>query len=148
MPDATRVLEEAHRTVEGLFEQYQSDKDPAVVQQICTELTVHTAIEEEVVYPVLGDEVPDGAELRHHSEDEHRELKGAIARIVELGYDDPGVDELVQTIIQGLTDHVQEEEDEVFPKLRDSLDEDRLNELGDQLAAAEERQRRVARGSV
>lgn len=42
----------------------------------------------------------------------------------------------MQRIIAGVTEHVQEEESQIFPKMRDDIDDDRLNALGDELAAA------------
>ena len=54
-PDAIALLKADHRKVEGLFEDFEkataSAKKAALVRQICTELTVHTKIEEDIFYP-------------------------------------------------------------------------------------------------
>lgn len=139
MADPVTMLEQDHRKVEKLFEQYESSQDPSVVQEICTELTIHTTIEEEVVYPVVARELSDGKELDKEARKEHKEVEDAIAQIERLGYDDPGVAPLMRTVIQGVTHHVQEEESEMFPKLREEVDRSTLSEVGDRLATAKER---------
>lgn len=139
MADPVAMLEQDHRKVEKLFEQYRFTPDPAVVQEICTELTVHTTIEEEVVYPVVARELSHGKKLDKEARKEHQEVEDAIAEIERLGYDDPGVAPLMDTIIQGVTHHVQEEESEMFPKLRDEVDRGTFTDVGEKLAAAKER---------
>ena len=138
MPDPIEMLTQDHREVEQLFEQYRQSKDPAVVEQICTELTVHAAAEEQVIYPALGAEVEGGQGMRQHAEQEHQEVKDAIFEIERIGYSDPGVDQFMQTIIQGVTEHVEEEENEVFPKMRQDMDGDRIATLGDELDATKQ----------
>ena len=60
--------------MEGLFEQYMSGKEPSVAEEICVELAVHTAVEEEVINPLLGSEVRNADDLRRHAEEEHLEV--------------------------------------------------------------------------
>lgn len=138
--DPIAMLERDHREFESLFEQYRSSGGRDVVDRICTRLAAHATIEEEVVYPVLGTHVPDGAELQGQAESEHQQLKDTIAELEALGYEDPGVDPLIQTIMKAVTAHVEVEESEVFPRLRSALSEDQLAEMGEQLASARERE--------
>ncbi len=133
--DAIAMLESDHRKVEDLFERYQSSPDAEVVRQICTELTVHSLIEEEVIYPVL-EEVPDGSNLRREAEHEHQEVKDAIAEIEQAGYDPQQAGSEIQHLMEGVTHHVQEEESEVLPNMRDALGSERITGLGDRLAVA------------
>lgn len=140
MPDAITILQEDHRRVESLFEQYKQKKDPAVVEQICNELTVHAIVEEGLVYPMLASEAPKGKEMEPELVHEHMEVKNAIAQIKLRGPDDPGVDRFVQTIIDGITHHVTEEENEVFPLLKEALGQARLAALGDMLISMKEHQ--------
>jgi hemerythrin superfamily protein len=123
-----------HREVEQLFAQYKTSRDPNVVMEICTELTVHTAVEEKVVYPALASGVDGGKGLREHSEHEHDEVKQAIIGIERVGYANSQVDVFMQQIIEGVTEHVQEEENEVFPKMRQQLGPEKLERLGEQVA--------------
>lgn len=138
MPDPIEILMQDHREVEQLFAGYQKSPDPAVVQQICTELTVHAAAEEKVVYPALGGDVTGGKGMRQHAEKEHRQVKDAILEIERLGYTDPAVEELMHTIIKGVTEHVQEEENEVFPKMREDLTAERIEALGQELESTKQ----------
>jgi len=134
MLDATELLEQDHREVEQLFSQYEQAKSPAVAEQICTELTVHSAIEEKVLYPALGANVGGGKRLARHAEHEHHEVKDAIFEVQRAGYGSAGASKWMQKIIKATTEHVQEEETGIFPKMRDDLGLDRLNKLGTELS--------------
>jgi hemerythrin superfamily protein len=139
MPDAIDVLTHDHREVEQLFEQYRQTRSPSVVERVCRELTVHTAVEEKVMYPVLGREVQDGAGMKQHAEEEHQEVRDAIFEIERLGHANPGVDRCMQVIMQGVADHVEEEEHEVFPAMRAQLGDERIRALGEEVDATRRR---------
>src|SRR5688500_1072985 len=66
--DVIELLQQDHRKVEGLFNDYQSTQDDDTAEQICRELEMHTTIEEEIVYPRLAE---IDAELEQHAEEEH-----------------------------------------------------------------------------
>jgi hypothetical protein len=68
-----------------LFERYQGG-DRAVVKEISDELTLHIALEEQLVYPLLL-HVEGGEELRQEAEKEHQEVKDAIKRIEQAGWE-------------------------------------------------------------
>ena len=110
MPDPIAMLEQDHRRVEQLFEQYADGQDPLIAQQICTELTVHAELEE--------------------AEREHDEVKQLIAQSEQKGYDAPSVPELILKIEEGVSHHVEEEESEIFPKMRQALDQQTLEQIG------------------
>src|SRR3954467_9692778 len=61
--DATRLLSDDHRTVEGLFEQYEKasgdGRKEKIAREICTELKIHSMIEEEIFYPALRGKIDD-----------------------------------------------------------------------------------------
>src|SRR5690349_2433415 len=99
MADATQVIVQDHRKVEALFGRYEQG-NADVVAQICTELQVHTAIEEQVVYPVLP-EISGGQQLRIEAEHEHQEVKDAIARIEGSGPGSAEVSTAMEAIMQG-----------------------------------------------
>src|SRR4051812_15718458 len=124
--DVTKLLEQDHRKVEGLFSQYQSSPSDETAQQICQELEVHTSVEEELVYPRLADIDP---ELEQHAEDEHSQAKELIARIRSGSGD---VTALMTQLESAVQEHVQEEESQAFPELREQLGNE-LDQLGDQV---------------
>ena len=86
--DAIALLKEDHRKVEALFEKFEKAKDAkikkALAAEICTELSVHATIEEEIFYPACHEVVED--DLRTEAYVEH---DGAKVLIAELAGSDP-----------------------------------------------------------
>src|SRR3546814_8803325 len=84
--DATKLLAEGHRKVEELFEKFEktkgAEKKQKIVHEICTELNVHTRIEEEIFYPALRGKIEED-EL----EEAYVEHDSAKERILERGKD-------------------------------------------------------------
>jgi hemerythrin superfamily protein len=133
MPDPISMLEQDHRKVETLFAEWQRTKDGTVAEQICTELTIHATVEEQAVYPVLAQDVPQGEALEEEAEQEHGEAKEMIAKIQQAGYTGPRVAEYMEELISGVNHHVEEEEGEIFPKLRKAIPKDKLDAIGVQV---------------
>lgn len=119
MPDVFALLMDDHRTVEGLFTQFEQSPDAAVATRICDELTVHAMLEEELVYPILATKVGTGlaSEARH----EHQQAKQLVSQIeagLNAGND---VSALVQQLKESVNHHVEEEEHELFPKMQEAV---------------------------
>jgi len=138
MPDPFDALMQDHRDVEELFVRYRESQDSALVERICTELTVHAAAEERVIYPVLGAEMTGAKSMQQHAEKEHQSVKDAIFEIERVGYTDPAVPALMQTIILDVCEHILEEENVVLPLMRQRLNADRIAILGEQFDAAKQ----------
>jgi hemerythrin superfamily protein len=138
MPDPIAMLEEDHRRVEALFEQYGQSQDPTIAQQIVTELQVHTTLEEREIYPIVKNDVPGGDELEEEAEKEHKEVEQLLAQIEQKGFDDPSVPELMLQVEEGVSHHVAEEETEMFPKLRQTVGEEQLQQLGEKAMQAKQ----------
>jgi hemerythrin superfamily protein len=136
--DAIALLKADHRKVEDLFEKFQKAKDKnrkkAIADEICTELTVHATIEEEIFYPACNGEVED--DLRLESYVEHDGAKVLIAEIAQGGPDDEFYDAKVTALCEQIHHHVKEEEkpaEGLFAQARKAgLD---MDALGEQLAA-------------
>lgn len=135
MPDPIEMLMEDHRRVEGLFDSYRQNPTRAVMERICTEVAVHTAVEERVVYPALASSVDGGDQMRRHAESEHDEVKNAMLELERVGFDSPEAAAVMATIIDGVTEHVQEEESEILPTMRAQLAADALERIGTEAAA-------------
>lgn len=134
--DAIALLKADHATVSGLFEDYEktdsSKKKKALVAEICTELSVHAQIEEEIFYPAVKAALKDKL-LVPEATVEHAGVKDLIAQIegVEPGGED--YDAKVKVLSEYVKHHVKEEQNEMFPEVKaSSLD---LVELGAQMAA-------------
>jgi hemerythrin superfamily protein len=134
--DAIALLKEDHRAVEKLFKEFEGARGDGrkqkLAKQICLELTVHTMIEEEIFYPACGGKVDQ--DLLKEAYVEHDAAKMLVAEIEAAeGQDDDFFDAKVQVLSEQIEHHVEEEEKELFPKVRKAdLD---LEALGEQLAA-------------
>jgi hemerythrin superfamily protein len=116
MPDGFERLEQDHREVERLFEQYHQSSDDAVAREICSELSVHSEVEEQVLYPALRENVPDGAAMADRAGDEHALVAAHIARVYEAP--PPDLAGIMQDIERDVKAHVEYEERELFPAMR------------------------------
>jgi hemerythrin superfamily protein len=137
--DAIALLKEDHRTVEELFKQFESAKGEGrkekLARQICLELSVHSAIEEEIFYPACEGVVEE--DLLKESFVEHDSAKLLIAEIeAGSGEGDEFFDSKVKVLQEQIEHHVEEEEKRetgVFSQARKGdLD---MDALGEQLAA-------------
>ena len=136
--DAVALLKADHRKVEDLFEKFEKAKSDSVkkslVEQICTELTIHSVIEEEIFYPACTGEIEE--DLVKEAYVEH---DGAKVMISELLASEPGndfYDAKVKVLSEEIKHHVREEEkraEGIFAQAREAgLD---MDALGEQLAA-------------
>ncbi|CAN5747366.1 hemerythrin domain-containing protein [soil metagenome] len=111
-PDAIALLKADHRKVEDLFEKFEkarSDRKEALAKQICTELSVHATIEEEVFYPACKDQIED-QDLLEESYVEHDGAKVLIAEIMGSRPDAEFYDAKVKVLSEMIEHHVKEEE--------------------------------------
>jgi hemerythrin superfamily protein len=139
-PDATRLLAEDHRQVHALFEHYRKlaaggasgDERRPLAEEICTLLTVHAALEEEIFYPAARAAAVDAGVL-DEAEVEHASAKDLIAQIRDMEPDAPLYDAKVNVLGEYIDHHVGEEEKELFPKCRAAAMD--LNDLGIRIAA-------------
>lgn len=129
MPDVTKLIEQEHRQVEALFQSFKESGDPALVSKICDELDAHTAAEEETFYPVVRDDVPSGKKLAREAQVEHGEARQLLGRL-RRSSDPDHVRELVDELEQAVGHHVDEEENDMLPRAREQLGEDRLVAIG------------------
>ena len=136
--DATHLLIEDHRKVEGLFEQYEKaggdGRKEKIARQICTELKVHSMIEEEIFYPALRGKIED--EDLDEAYVEHDGAKVLINEIEAGGPDEDFYDAKVKVLKEQIEHHVEEEEKirgNIFQQAR-AADVD-LEALGERMAA-------------
>jgi hemerythrin superfamily protein len=118
MADGFEILSADHREVEGLFDTYRHDSEDSVAHEICERLSVHTRMEEAALYPALRRYVDGGDDLADTAEQEHAAVKGMIARI----YDSPPGElfDLVTEMRHDVERHVESEEAELFPQMREA----------------------------
>ena len=145
--DATHLLTEDHRKVESLFEQFEKaggdGRKEAIARQICTELKIHSMIEEELFYPALRGKIED--DDLDEAYVEHDGAKVLINEIEAGGPDEDFYDAKVKVLQEQIEHHVEEEEKirgNIFQQAR-GTDVD-LEALGAQMAARKEELMRLA----
>jgi len=136
--DATHLLAEDHRKVEDLFEQFEKasgdGRKEKLARQICTELKVHSMIEEEIFYPALRGKISE--DDLDEAYVEHDGAKALINEIEAGGPDEEFYDAKVKVLQEQIEHHVEEEEKSrgnLFQQAR-AADVD-LEALGEQMAA-------------
>ena len=143
--DAIALLTDDHQEVRQLFEQYRdlaedtSADDEAkriLAEEICTMLTVHATIEEELFYPAARDALDDDT-LLNEAEVEHQTAKDLIAQIQEADEIDDKTEAKVKVLGEYIDHHVKEERGEMFPKARAARKLD-LVAMRDELMARKE----------
>lgn len=137
--EATAMLRADHKKVSALFEQYESarstSRKQSIVAQICTELKVHTMIEEEIFYPAVKAALKDH-ELVPEATVEHASVKDLIAQVEGKTPDGEMFDARIKVMSEFVKHHVKEEQNEMFPKAKKTkLD---MVALGAQMAARKE----------
>lgn len=134
--DAIALLRADHALVGGLFADYENTKSSAkkkkLVAQICTELSVHAQVEEEIFYPAVKRALKDKV-LIPEAIVEQASMKALIDQVEGVEPDGEMYDAKVKVLAEYVKHHVKEEHTEMFPKARaSSLD---MMALGAQLAA-------------
>ena len=141
-PDAIELLTGHHREVEQLWTQVQaahvdgSEVQVQLAQEIVTILSQHDAIETQFLYPELRSAGGEGQQLSDHSLDEHQQVRELLTDVDGKDVRDESVYSALAQCISNVMDHVAEEEQQIFPLLRRSVGQERLTELGEQMAAA------------
>ena len=134
--DAITMLKADHAAVSEMFAEYEKSrsipKKKALVADICTALSVHAQIEEEIFYPAVKAALKDKL-LVPEATVEHTSVKDLIAQIEGLEPDGEMYDAKVKVLSEYVKHHVKEEQNEMFPKAKSSsLD---MDDLGAQMAA-------------
>lgn len=136
--DAVTLLKADHRKVEDLFAKFESarsaERKATLAKEICTELTVHTLIEEEIFYPACQGEIK-----KDLLEEAYVEHDGAKVLMAEIAAGEPGeefFDAKIKVLSEMIKHHVHEEEmrsEGMFAQARAAgLD---IDDLGERMTA-------------
>jgi hemerythrin superfamily protein len=148
--DAIAVLNRDHEEVERLFRQFEKLTERAhrskqkIVMKIIRELAIHAAVEEMLFYPAVRTAalkanvraLKEAADTVLESLEEHHVVKWTLSELEKMKPEDERYDAKVQVLMESVRHHVEEEEEELFPKARRLLGEDLLFELGDRIEKA------------
>ncbi len=146
--DALELLKTDHKTVKELFKKIEASKNAKqqkqLFEEIKTELETHTHIEETVFYPAVAkhDELKD---MVLESLEEHKQVKTLLREMDNLTEDSEKFEPKLKVLMENVEHHAEEEEEaKMFPKVRKLMDADALDQLGQELEAAKNKQLRKA----
>ena len=129
-----QLLEKDHQEVDELFRRVNLSEKPdsidELTRQIVHDLSVHAAVEEQFVYPLIRAKVEGGNAKADEAIEEHQQAKRLLADLEKLDAGSAEHGKAMQELIETIRHHVEEEEGEVFPELRASVDDGTLDKLG------------------
>ena len=126
--NAIDLLTDDHRRIEHLFTTYEELGERDVLDRICRELTIHTLVEERLLYPLVRDRLPDGPVLAEAGVTDHELVKALVAEAEDTT--PAALPELADELRHAVRRHVEDEERLVLPRLREVVGEDALEGLG------------------
>ena len=144
--DAFSLLKADHRKVEDLFSQLESASGQAkmrVFEQIKMELELHTHIEEKFFYPAL-EKPKQTHDLTLEAYEEHDVVKKLLQQMSRAKSATEEWEAQGKVLQENVEHHVEEEENELFPKAEAALSEEDIETLGEQMEAEKERKQRTA----
>src|ERR1041384_4073844 len=134
--DAIVILKDDHKTIKKLFREFQNAGENAgvakgrIVKRIIEELTVHTYLENEIMYPEVRRLLPDLEDDVLESYEEHHVADLLVVELAGLKPDAERFDAKTTVLIENVTHHMDEEEKDWFPKVRAGLGRTQLQEIG------------------
>jgi len=134
--DAIVLLKQDHKDIRALFREFEKAGDRAtkrkgrLVERILEALTVHTYIENECMYPEVRKLLPDLDDEVLESYEEHHVADVLCMELATMKPDDERFDAKTTVLIENVTHHMDEEEQDWFPKVRAGLGRKQLQELG------------------
>lgn len=140
--DAIVLLKEDHTEIRKLFTDFENAGENAtktkgkIVHKIIELLTVHTYIENEVIYPRVRALLPELEEQILESYEEHHVADLLVMELYAMAPDAERFDAKTTVLIENVRHHIAEEEDEWFPKVREALGRNDLQDIGEEMLAA------------
>jgi hemerythrin superfamily protein len=140
--DAITLLKQDHKTVEALFKKFERTGPKAMgaqrelAERIVKELSIHAAIEEQVFYPAVREAVPDAEDHVLEALEEHHVVKWVASELDGMSPDAERFRAKMTVLIESVRHHVEEEEGQLFPQVRQALGRKALGEIGEALETA------------
>ena len=134
--NAIEMLKQQHREVDELFEEYEGAGEGAkktkarLCMQIADALAVHAELEEQIFYPEAKDATRGVEDLLRESVEEHLSVKRLLTDIMQAGLEDPQLDAKLVVLKEQVQHHAEEEEKELFPKVKKACSAEQLEEMG------------------
>ena len=135
--DAIVLLKKDHQEIKKLFTEFERAGDNA--DKIIELLTVHTYIENEVMYPRVRELLPDLEDDILESYEEHHVADVLCMELTTMKPGDERFDAKTTVLIENVRHHIEEEEQQWFPQVREGLGRKALQEIGAQMQQAREK---------
>ena len=138
--DAITVLKEDHREVARLFAEFEKKattkaRKGEIVKEALHLLTVHTYIEDVIMYPEVRKLVPDIEDDILESYEEHHVVDVLSVELAGMTPDDERFEPKFMVLMENVRHHVEEEETGWFPKVREAVGRTQLQDIGARMLA-------------
>jgi hemerythrin superfamily protein len=136
MTDVVDLITHDHRELQRMFDELRSDPSTrrTLAPVMSTLLFAHSRAEESEVYPRAR--AAGGEDHVEHSQEEHLAADQLAERLTGLDPDSEEFGEVLEELIEAVTHHLEEEEEDVLPHLRQRMSETELTELAERFLAA------------
>lgn len=142
--DAIDYITDDHDDFRGMLDTYEeldADDDAGrreLADELIAGLVQHAIMEEEALHPFVMARIPDLEHDVREEREEHHIIEVLMKELKELEIADPQFDAKLEVLVENLLHHFEEEEEELFPRLREELDTSELESLVDDLRTARE----------
>ena len=138
--DVIDILTADHREMIELIGRIESTSDASkrrdLADTVIAEVMRHAVAEEMFVYPVMEEQLPNGADEVQHDKQEHEEIVQVMKQMEDVEASNPNFMELVRRLEEQLRHHANDEESEQFPKLRAHIPAEKLFDMGEKVESA------------
>ncbi|MFK4149202.1 hemerythrin domain-containing protein [Streptomyces sp. NPDC004065] len=139
--DVIQELTTDHREVEEIFAQIEAlptgdKRRKDLADQATIELVRHSIAEEMHLYPAVRRHLPDGDAIADREIEDHSEAERTMKDLEGCEADDPRFDQLMGRLMREIREHVTDEEQNLFPRLRQSASPEDLEKLGEKVRTA------------
>ncbi len=140
--DAIVLLRNDHKEIRRLFTQFEKAGENAhaakgkLVDRMFELLTQHTYIENEVMYPRVRALLPELEDDVLESYEEHHVADVLVVELAAMKPDAERFTAKTTVLIENVRHHIEEEEQEWFPKVREGLGRNVLQDIGAEMIEA------------
>jgi hemerythrin superfamily protein len=134
-PDALELLTAHHGRIRELFSSLEA-RAPGPskvkldeVRELTSILVKHAEIEETIFYPAVREHLDIEDEV-DESLEEHHAAELLLAELEKLPAEAPRYDAKITVLRENVLHHIEEEEDDLFPQVREKLDEEMRRRIG------------------
>jgi hemerythrin superfamily protein len=137
--DAIVLLKADHKEIKSVFKQFQQaghdahQKKGELVNKMIELLTVHTYLENELIYPEVRRLLPDLEDDVLESYEEHHVADLLCMELSAMSPDSERFDAKTTVLIENVLHHIEEEEQDWFPEVRKGVSRKQLSELGERM---------------